>query len=177
MSGRPQSGFTVVELLIVIVVIGILAAIVVSTYTSAQANARDTRRKNDLAQIRKSLIAYGTEKGDLIGLGSGCGYLGDGSGWFYYENGLSNGYPKSIRRCITEAGFMPENIRDPSGTTTCAANTVCRTYMKYTCTDGSAYVYASLETLPTSSSATDATCATSIDGTYGMNFYLHIPKP
>ncbi|MEO8863266.1 MAG: prepilin-type N-terminal cleavage/methylation domain-containing protein, partial [Candidatus Saccharimonadales bacterium] len=43
-----QQGFTIVELLIVIVVIGILAALVITTFTGIQQKGRDTERTTDL---------------------------------------------------------------------------------------------------------------------------------
>src|SRR5690606_24488036 len=46
-----QKGFTVVELLIVIVVIGILAALVLNTFAGIQQKARDTERKTDINAV------------------------------------------------------------------------------------------------------------------------------
>lgn len=48
-------GFTIVELLVVIVVIGVLASIVVVAYSSAQDNARFSKAKADIAQIAKAM--------------------------------------------------------------------------------------------------------------------------
>jgi type II secretion system protein G len=53
-----SSGFTIVELLIVIVVIGILAALVIVTYNGIQQKARDTERKTDVKAIQGHLEAY-----------------------------------------------------------------------------------------------------------------------
>ncbi|HBO64840.1 TPA: hypothetical protein DD425_02680 [Candidatus Saccharibacteria bacterium] len=50
-----RHGFTIVELLIVIVVIAILASITIVAYTGVQANARDSIRKSDLASLQKAL--------------------------------------------------------------------------------------------------------------------------
>ncbi|MDB5165290.1 MAG: gspG [Candidatus Saccharibacteria bacterium] len=58
-----QSGFTIVELLIVIVVIGILAAIVIVAYNGIQGRARDSRRTNDAASIIKALELYRIDYG------------------------------------------------------------------------------------------------------------------
>lgn len=55
---RKQSGFTIVELLIVIVVIGILAALVVTTFSGIQRKARDTERETDIKAIHGQLEAY-----------------------------------------------------------------------------------------------------------------------
>lgn len=55
---RKQTGFTIVELLIVIVVIGILAAITVVAYNGVQGRAQDTAIQSDLQQIAKKLELY-----------------------------------------------------------------------------------------------------------------------
>lgn len=55
---RKQLGFTLVELLVVMAIIGILSTFAISNFSSAQARARDARRKSDLTQIQKSLEQY-----------------------------------------------------------------------------------------------------------------------
>lgn len=56
-------GFTIVELLIVIVVIGILAAISIVAYNNVQKNARDNARAQAVSQIQKALEMYRAEYG------------------------------------------------------------------------------------------------------------------
>lgn len=53
-----QRGFTIVELLIVIVVIGILAAIVVVAFNGIQNQAKTNAMKSGLSQYSKSIAAY-----------------------------------------------------------------------------------------------------------------------
>src|SRR3954468_19189785 len=55
---KSTSGFTIVELLIVIVVIGILAALVIVTYNGIQQKARDTERKTDIKALQGHMEAY-----------------------------------------------------------------------------------------------------------------------
>lgn len=58
-----QQGFTIVELLIVIVVIGILAALVITTFTGIQRKARDTERQTDIKAVHSQLEAYYAQNG------------------------------------------------------------------------------------------------------------------
>jgi type II secretion system protein G len=51
-------GFTLVELLIVIAILGILSVLGISSFRTALIKARDSTRKSDLATIAKSLEAY-----------------------------------------------------------------------------------------------------------------------
>ena len=57
-SFKKQGGFTLLELLIVIVIIGILALLIIPNITSAPKKARDTKRKTDITTIRKGLEEY-----------------------------------------------------------------------------------------------------------------------
>lgn len=56
-----SGGFTIVELLIVIVVIGILAAIVIVAYNGIQDRARDAQRKSDIASVQKKIELYNAQ--------------------------------------------------------------------------------------------------------------------
>ncbi|OYW42519.1 hypothetical protein B7Z28_01465 [Candidatus Saccharibacteria bacterium 32-45-3] len=56
-------GFTIVELLVVIVVIGILAAITVVGYGGLSARAKDTKQDSSIGIIQKALAMYKSEFG------------------------------------------------------------------------------------------------------------------
>jgi len=58
-----QQGFTIVELLIVIVVIGILAALVITTFTGIQQKARNTERTTDIKALHGQIEAYYAQNG------------------------------------------------------------------------------------------------------------------
>ena len=60
---KRQSGFTIVELLIVIVVIGILAAIVITTYSGIQAKARNAKRETDIQSLQTQVEAFYSQNG------------------------------------------------------------------------------------------------------------------
>ena len=63
MWAKNKQGFTIVELLIVIVVIAILAAISIVAYNGIQQRARNTTRVNDVVAIQKALELYRTDHG------------------------------------------------------------------------------------------------------------------
>jgi general secretion pathway protein G len=63
---HPRGAFTLVELLIVITIIGILAAIVIPQFTTASANARVNAMRAEVQQLRNTINLYKTEHGDQL---------------------------------------------------------------------------------------------------------------
>lgn len=168
---EKNKSFALIELLVVIAVIGLLSSIVLVSLRGVRAKARDSRRMHDLDQIRTALVSYYDTYGNWIEAGSGCGYHGSGAGWFNYVGGS---YPKSIAQCLIDAGIIGTEIIDPTGGRT-STPTQGFAYMKYHCgTPRRVYVYAKLETKPQSSTATDRTCCSTCNSSYGMNYYLQI---
>lgn len=60
---RSRRGFTLVELLVVMAIMGILAGIVAINYQGYMKSARDGRRKTDLEQIRSALEMFRADCG------------------------------------------------------------------------------------------------------------------
>ncbi len=61
-----NKGFTIVELLIVVVVIAILAAITIVAYNGIQSQARSSKIQTDLGQLRKAVIAAQNNTGKTL---------------------------------------------------------------------------------------------------------------
>ncbi|MEI7477618.1 MAG: prepilin-type N-terminal cleavage/methylation domain-containing protein [bacterium] len=68
MSHNQKKTFTLIEMLIVVVIIGILAAALIPRLQSVQARARDTKRKADLHQIATALEIYKEDNGNYNGI-------------------------------------------------------------------------------------------------------------
>lgn len=170
---RAQGGFTIVELLIVIVVIGILAAITVVAFNGVQERARDAERKTGLSNVAKALQMYKIDHGSYPNASSGCSAAsgGAGNGWL---NLVYSGTSASITGCLINDGKLSTDIIDPSGSKSCTGAT-CHAYMFYVCGAG-AFLMANLESLPQDEAAIDNAnaCATSWDTAYGINYIVKV---
>lgn len=124
---KKNAGFTLIEIMVVMAIIGVLAAISVGSYRSSQIKARDAERKNDLKQIANSLEVYFNDKGQ------------------YPANSLDN----KINGCISEATCdWDDEWIDENGTTYMVALPGdSRSYLNYYYeSDGTSFqIYARLE--------------------------------
>ena len=63
---RPQRGFTLVEILIVVIILGILAAIVIPQFTNASTEARQSNVRSQLQTLRSQIALYKLQHGDTL---------------------------------------------------------------------------------------------------------------
>lgn len=89
MNKTVQKGFTLIEMLVVISIIGILATLVAANLNSARSRARDAQRKSDMKNIQTALRVYyndfgvypGASGGNILGCGLGISLCPWGSEW------------------------------------------------------------------------------------------------
>ncbi|UCF43199.1 MAG: type II secretion system protein [Planctomycetota bacterium] len=63
---RAKSGFTLVEILIVVVILGILAAIVIPQFTGASTEAKESALVSDLQSVRSQVELYKIQHNDIL---------------------------------------------------------------------------------------------------------------
>jgi general secretion pathway protein G len=63
---RNQKGFTLVELLIVVIILGILAAVVIPQFNSAATESKEAALASNLATIRQAVEMYKVQHNDVF---------------------------------------------------------------------------------------------------------------
>lgn len=127
---QKSKGFTIVELLIVIVVIAILATLVIVTFTGIQKKARDSKRQTDITAVASHLEAF-------------------------YAN---NGYYPTLYDLQQGSTFLSANMKglDPSALTSPEGDQISATAGNGT--SGWAYGYTTTGCTATSASSTTNEC-------------------
>lgn len=187
---RHRTGFTIVELVVVVVVLVILSAIVLVTYTSAQARGRDSKRMSQLNSIAEAITSYRLKYGDPASASCAAGNSNTGSGWF--NDNTDSGYSATILSCLTAKGYLDSGFADPSGCsnngTASAPGYSCNGqgygYVKLTCTDPNnsnqtaTVLLAKLETSGSTSNLTGSNALCGSDApwanTYGYNYMVRV---
>lgn len=193
-----SKGFTVPELLVVIVLIAIISSVAVFGYGSWRGTTNDAKRRSDVQQVANSLSAYAIKSNNFVESTSGCGKDGGGNGWLGAGPAHTGAgtYPRSIVECLQDANVLSvDSYVDPSkciwnSSATCGVSggTPTKAYMKATCTKGGAkvtYVMAYLETKPQIKATIDALCdggtVAGFDATsqkwgtnFSMNYYVTV---
>jgi type II secretion system protein G len=144
-----RRGFTLVELLIVIAIIGVLATLLMVNFVGVRQRARDAQRKSDLRQVQSALEIYRSDNGsypanaagNILAANCGSTSLGnaactttyiqkipvDPSGSTYYNNGnyfySSNNTTYTLGACLENSGDSQGVQSNPGSGSGCTSGT------------------------------------------------------
>lgn len=96
MSQQRTRGFTIVELLIVIVVIGILAAITLVAFNGIRDRAAFAQEKSDMAAINKLIQMYHADNGSYPDTGGNASWRGWSQSTTNFVPGIVPKYASSL---------------------------------------------------------------------------------
>ncbi len=124
-------GFSLTELMIVVAIIGILAAIAIPNFLQYQAKAKQSEAKRNLVAIHTGEIAYFAEHNNYIDDFNAIGFSVTGSSQrYYYELGnassgtLPPGCTASTLDNISTGGFKAAAVGNIDGDATCDVWTI-----------------------------------------------------
>lgn len=135
MGKRQSEGFTIVELLIVVVVIAILAAITIVSYNGIQARASDSKIRTMATQLQKAVMLWNIDTGlaPRNGYGSAVAFNGtecvDGSGGWITQGS----YVCALEDLLLSKNLVPVNFIRSAPINKEYGLTSAHTFMFYRC--------------------------------------------
>jgi prepilin-type N-terminal cleavage/methylation domain-containing protein len=185
MKHQVKRGFTVVELLVVIIVIAILATITTTLYLDAQKQARDTAIRDGASQFAQAieLMASKTNGGAMIkgGYGStsavtanGCA---DGGGGYQAAgySAISSNFKCTVGDAVVAAGYLPASFFTNLPPNVADGNTPLNDFIIQWCSGDSKYYLFFSQELPSSdslakvNSVLNTVCTSQIPNVSGRN--------
>lgn len=114
---RKSSGFTLIEILVVIAIIATLAGFAFVSFTNAKEKSLDKRRKTDVQALKQALLSAKLDDG-------------------FYKNSLADVAPKYIAQVPQDPKLRIDYIYLPQPTTPdCKTTSTCSSFSLITCLD------------------------------------------
>jgi prepilin-type N-terminal cleavage/methylation domain-containing protein len=112
MQSYFRKGFTLVELMIVLAIIGILAAGIYPSITGYLARGRDSVKVTEIKQLNTALVLYQVANKTYQVIWAGAGW--NWNWWMNYANGGT--YPKSLFTGLQEKWLINKALQDNPAT-------------------------------------------------------------
>ena len=112
---RPARGFTLVELLIVVLILGVLAAVVIPQFANASADAKESSLRSNLATVRQAISLYRVQHNET--------YPGQG-GWAEFVTQLTSGTQADGTPGTKYGPYLRDRFPDNAVTGTSTGKTV-----------------------------------------------------
>jgi general secretion pathway protein G len=148
---RAASGFTLVELLIVVIILGILAAVVIPQFANVSADAKESSVRSNLATARQAISLYRVQHDETYPGQAGWaefvaqltgGTLSDGTPGTKYGPYLRSQFPNNAFTGTATGKTVSTMPSSPSGTEAwiyCTSDGQLRANMAGTAPSGTAY--------------------------------------
>lgn len=102
---RRRGGFTLIELIVVITILGLLVTLGASSYQNVVVSSRDTKRKADLKEIKTALDRYYATNGRFPQAGT-CAY---GTNCYVYSTAGDSWIPALVSTYMDKIPLDPTN--------------------------------------------------------------------
>ncbi len=147
MKRHAAQGFTIVEMIIVIVVIAILAIITATIYGNAQLQARDAAVRDSADKVADAIQLFAAKNGHFPAGGwasstalSGTECSSGANGWF-----ATGYYQCTVEDTLIASGYLPSGFSTNLPTNTKFSGTNRQSIMVYTMPNNNALIYYSME--------------------------------